>query len=115
MERLARPAGQRAGALELHIEEVVLRGFAAGDRRRLGEALEPELARLLADGGLAERLAGDVEVLALDGGAFVVPPGARGEQVGALIAQAVYGGLQAAVEPPARPAVGGGAPEGRSD
>jgi len=79
--------------IELHIEELVLRGFAPGDRYRIGEAVEHELTRLLADRGVPQSLADGGEIASVDGGAFEVAPGARAEVVGAQVAKAVYGGL----------------------
>jgi hypothetical protein len=79
--------------VELHIEELVLHGFAPGDRYRIGEALERELARLFAERGVPAALAANEKVGRLDGGEFAGQPGARAEAVGAQIAQAVYGGL----------------------
>ena len=80
--------------IELHIEELVLHGFAHGDRYRIGEAVEQELTRLLADRGVPESLAQGGEVANVDGGVFEVAPGARADVVGAQVAQAAYGGLR---------------------
>ena len=79
--------------VELHIEELVLRGFAPGDRYRIGEAVEGELARLLDEQGVPLSLAQGSEVELLDGGAFEVAHGSKSERVGAQVAQAIYGGL----------------------
>jgi len=79
--------------VELHIEELVLRGFAPGERYGIGEAVERELARLFDEQGVPPSLAQDSEVARLDGGAFEVAHGAKSEAVGAQIAQAIYGGL----------------------
>ena len=43
--------------VELHIEELVLRGFAPGDRYRIGEAVERELAHLFSEQGTPPSLA----------------------------------------------------------
>ncbi len=79
--------------IELHIEELVLHGFSPGDRHHIGEAMEHELARMLADRGVPESLAQGGEIASVDGGAFEVAPGSRAEVVGAQVAKAVYGGL----------------------
>ena len=79
--------------IELHIEELVLHGFAQGDRYRIGEAVEQELTRLLVDRGVPESLAGGGEIASVDGGAFEVAPGSGADVVGAQVAKAVYGGL----------------------
>ena len=80
--------------IELNIEELVLHGFAPGDRYRIGEAVEQELTRLLADQGVPESLAQGGEVANVDGGAFEVATGSRADVVGAQVAKAVYGGLR---------------------
>ena len=79
--------------VELHIEELVLRGFAPGERHRIGEAVERELVRLLDEHGVPPSLAQGFEVERLDGGAFEVSHGSKSETVGAQVAQAIYGGL----------------------
>ncbi|PXF58916.1 MAG: hypothetical protein C4B59_12565 [Candidatus Methanogaster sp.] len=80
--------------IDLHIEELVLCGFAPGDRYRIGEVVEQELSRMLADRGVPESLALDGEIASVDGGAFEVAPGVRAEVVVAEVAKAVYGGLR---------------------
>ena len=82
----------KPGNIELHIEELVLNGFEAGDRYRIGAAVEAELARLLAERGVPPSLAQSGDVAHLDGGTFDVAPGSRGEAIGAQVAQALYGG-----------------------
>ena len=80
--------------IELHIEELVLRGFSLGDRHRIGEAVEQELSRLLADRGVPQSLERGREIANMDGGAFEVAPDSRADVVGAQVAKAVYGGLR---------------------
>ncbi len=79
--------------VELHIEELVLRGFAPGDRDRIAAAVERRLTHLLATGGVGSSLAQGGETAHLDGGAFEVAPRSGAETVGGQVAQAVYGGL----------------------
>jgi hypothetical protein len=80
--------------VELHIEELVLHGFSPGDRYRVGEAVEQELTRLLADRGVPQSLEGGGEIGHVDGGAIEVAPDSRAQVVGAQVAKAVYGGLR---------------------
>ena len=80
--------------IELNIEELVLHGFSPGDRYGIGEAVERELTRLLADRGVPESLERGGEIANMDGGAFEVAPGSRAEAIGAQVARAVYGGLR---------------------
>lgn len=83
----------RPGNIELHIEELVLRGFDSGDRHRIGAAVEAELARLFAKGGVPPSLAQGGEIPHFDGGTFEVAPGSTAETVGARVAQTLYGGF----------------------
>lgn len=82
----------RRANLELHIEELVLHGFAPGDRRRIGDAVERELARLFA-AEAPRALAQGAEIERLDAGSFRAAQGSTPEAIGAQIAQALYGGL----------------------
>ena len=85
-------AGRHApSAFEVHIEALVLHGFAPGDRYSIGEAVERELQRLFAEPDAAPRWTQDGEVAHVDGGAFEVAPGAKAATIGSLVAQAVYG------------------------
>ncbi|HLZ34043.1 MAG TPA: hypothetical protein VKP13_08490 [Nitrospira sp.] len=80
-------------SVSLHIGKLVLHGFESGDRYRIGEAMQRELARLIAMEGVPPLLARGGEIARLDGGAFKVAPGARADAIGSQIAHAVYGGL----------------------
>ena len=80
--------------IEVNIEELVLHGFSPDDRYSIGEAVEHELSRLLADRGVPESLAEGGEIVSVDGAAFEVAPRSRAEAVGAQVAQAVYGWLR---------------------
>lgn len=79
--------------IELHIEELVLHGFAPGDRSRIGEAVQQELTRLFVEQGVPRSLSQGGEIGRLDAGAFEMTTGTKAEVVGAQIAQAIYGGL----------------------
>ena len=79
--------------IELRIEELVLRGFAPGDRYRIGEAVERELTSLFTEQGTPPLLVQGSEIKRLDGGTFEVKPGSGAEAIGVQVAQAVYGGL----------------------
>ncbi len=80
--------------VELHIEELVLHGFAAADRYRIGETAERELARLFAEEGVPAALTSGLDVQHLDAGTFHVAAHSKAEAVGAEVARAVYGGLK---------------------
>jgi hypothetical protein len=77
-------------AVELHIEELVLHGFPAGDRHRIGDALQQELLRLIGEQGLPALLAQPLSRERLDGGAFKVGPGAKPQTVGTHLAQTLH-------------------------
>ena len=80
--------------IELHIEQLMLHGFAPSDRHRIGAAIQQELARLLAEQGIPPGLAQGKTIGQLDGGAFEMKAGTSPRVIGAHIAQAIYGGLQ---------------------
>ena len=83
-------------AVELHIDELVLHGFAPGDRHAIALAVEHELSRLLSAQfaeGLPGSFAQSSEHEHIDAGAFNVSPGAHSNSVGSQIAQTVHRGL----------------------
>ena len=79
--------------VELHIEELVLHGFAPRDRYSLADAVERTLVRLFAERGVPPSLINGVEVARLDAGAFRLAGDSGADAVGARIAEALYGGL----------------------
>ena len=80
--------------IEIHIDELVLYGFAPADRWRISQAIEHELTRLFAEQGLPPTLSMGGELARIDGGTFHVATGTAAEGLGAQVAQAVYGGLR---------------------
>lgn len=85
----------KAAEIELYIEELVLDGFAPADRYRIGDAFERELSRLFAEHGVPASLASGLDAPHLDAGTFPFAPGhIAPENIGAQVAQAVYGGLK---------------------
>ena len=83
----------RRANLELHIEELVLHGFAPGDRHRIGDAVERELTRLFAERGVPPNFSQGFETARLDAGSFDFAPGSSAQSIGERIAQVLYGGL----------------------
>jgi hypothetical protein len=79
--------------IELHIEELVLHGFAPGDRYLIGEVVERELVRLFAERGVPPSLSQGGEFGRFNGGAFEVRQGAKPEVIGVQVAQSIYGGF----------------------
>ena len=80
-------------SLELRIEELVLHGFLPGDRYRIGEALERELARLFTGQEMPPSLTQDGDIPSLDAGSFQVAPGAKALAIGAQVARTIYSGI----------------------
>ena len=78
--------------INLHIEELVLHGFATGDRHRIAAEVEAELTRLFSEQPLA--VEENISVAQLDGGSFALENNARPAKVGGQIAGAVHGGIQ---------------------
>lgn len=79
--------------VNLDIEELVLHGFSPGDRHRIGQAVEFELARLITERGVPASLSREGELARMDGGTFDMSPNSRPEVVGGQVARSVYGGF----------------------
>jgi hypothetical protein len=81
--------------IQVHIERLVLDGVtvAPGDRPELQAAVETELARLLADGGLSPALLGGGAVPSVRTGETQLSPEGDAVGIGQQIAAAVYGGI----------------------
>ena len=81
--------------IKLHIERIVLNGLAV-DRThggRVRAAIQAELTRLLAAGGVAPALKSGGAVPALRGQNLRIAKGARPAELGRSIAGAVYSGI----------------------
>ena len=72
----------------IHIDRLVLHGFAPLNRARLEAALSAELARLVGAGGGVVRDAPVVQAPAIH-----AAPDATPEALGVQIAQSIYGGI----------------------
>ncbi|MEQ8152114.1 MAG: hypothetical protein ABRQ30_03785 [Smithellaceae bacterium] len=79
--------------IDLHIEELILFGFAPGDRQRIAEAVQEELARLLRENKLSAVLEQGGEFSRLNCGSFTVRTGERPESIGRHIGEALYQGM----------------------
>ncbi len=79
--------------LEIHIEELVLEGFAPGDRHRIGEAIQHELTRLFAQTPVSGKITAHDGAARVDAGAFTAKPGSSPAEIGAAVARAVHGRL----------------------
>jgi len=81
--------------VRVSIDRLVLDGITvwAAQRPALREAVETELARLLAAGGVGEQWRQGGAVPHVAGGAVTVPAGEDPALLGRRIAEAVYGGI----------------------
>jgi hypothetical protein len=77
--------------IELEIGELVLVGFAPRDRLAVAAALEAELARALADGGLPAGWTAHPDAPVLRAAPLPAAPAQDARQAGLGIAQAVLG------------------------
>jgi hypothetical protein len=93
--------------VELHIEELVLHGFEARDRRRIAGEVERELTRLIGEGGL-RGLGGSLAIERVNAGEFKVRAGAKPHAAGTQIAHSIYRSLRQARTPRVGPGAGGG-------
>lgn len=83
----------RQSSIHLHIEELVLHGFAPGDRHRIGDAVQRELALLFTEKSAPPALAKSTEIDRVNAGTFQMTPAPRPEATGIQVARAVFGGL----------------------
>lgn len=79
--------------LELHIDELVLRGLPYAQRDRISQAIQAELMRLLDESGLPPWLAGGGSLPEVRVDGLQVAAGARTNAVGAQIAGSIYSSL----------------------
>lgn len=86
---------QHSPSINLHIEELILHGFAREGRYAIGGALQNELQRLITEQGLPQVLQeGEVNHLAqLHADNVVVQPGTGAEAIGTQLARSLYAGL----------------------
>ena len=77
--------------VKLHIEELVLYGFAPSDRSRISQAVQQELTRLFAEQGVSASLFQGGEIERLDGGGFAKTQGMSAGAIGVQIARSLYG------------------------
>jgi hypothetical protein len=80
-------------SIELHIEELVLHGFASRDRNIIAHAVERELAWLFGEQGVPVALRSQNETDETIGATFKAARNTNPSVVGLQIAQAVYEGF----------------------
>jgi hypothetical protein len=76
----------------VHIEELVLHGFAPGDRHAIAAGLQSELVRLLAEHGLPRALAAGASRETLAAAPLAIAPESQPNVIGAQVARSVYEG-----------------------
>jgi hypothetical protein len=82
----------RSRGIEVQIDELILHGFNAADRHRIGDAFRIELAKLLGTEQIARSIAQSASIERLDGGSITLQgPDAR--SLGQAIGRSVMGGL----------------------
>jgi hypothetical protein len=80
-------------AIDLHIEELVLHGFAPGERYAIGDAIERELVRLFGERDIPFSLQSENARDEVSGASFSAARDATSLMIGQQIAQAVYQGF----------------------
>jgi hypothetical protein len=80
-------------SVELHIEELVLHGFAPGDRYVIGDAVQRELAQMLGEQGIPNSLRSENATDEIRGATFNAANDAKPLVIGHKIAHAVYEGF----------------------
>ena len=80
-------------SIEVHIDELVLHGFAPSDRYAIREAVERQLAQWLVEQGVPSLLRVDRATDEIRGPTFNISQKTRPPAIGREIAQAVYRGF----------------------
>jgi len=89
-------------AIELRIDRLILEGLplSAAQGALVQRAVEQELARLLAEGGLAESWHAGGALPLVQAAGITLAPGGSPAEMGAQIARSVYSGLGGAMSAP---------------
>jgi hypothetical protein len=87
-------------SIKLHIEHLVLHGFAPADRHRIADRVQSELARLMGEGRPMQYLQGPFALERIEAGTFKVAAGASPRATGTQIAHAIYRSLQQSATAP---------------
>jgi hypothetical protein len=90
--------------INVHIERLVLDGLPVTSLEgpRVRAAVEKELARLLADGGLSQEIRGGIAVPSVRGGAMQIGGEREPAKLGHSIARAVHEGISSPAKEKAR-------------
>jgi hypothetical protein len=85
-----RSSNRHAQSVKLHIEQLVLHGFDALNRYRIGESFEREMARLFTQQGVSSGLRMPIELAGLDGIQLQLAPNCNSDVIGTQLARAIY-------------------------
>lgn len=88
-------------SIEIHVEELILEGFAPADRHRIADAVAHELTLRLRELRLPAVPDGAIDLPMADGGTFPLGHASSTRSVGAGIAHALGGTLSRAFAPAA--------------
>lgn len=91
--RNRKPIDASPASVSIHIEELVLEGFAPSSRYPIAEALQGELTRQLEARGISFGLQHNTEFEAVPTRSVRIAPGSKPESIGSKLGQAVYGGI----------------------
>ena len=79
--------------IEIHIDELVLHGFAPNDYAGISDAVEFELTRLFSEHGIPSSLSSNKKYSRIDAGEFTMPTGSKANSIGNSVAGSVYKGV----------------------
>jgi len=95
--------GGAGRAVRVHIEELLLYGFAPEHRHRIARAVEVELARLLREETVPRWQPSPPALERINGGAFRASVDTKVQETGSRIARAIFQGLRQHARTSARP------------
>ena len=81
-------------SVDLHIEELVLNGFAPADGYAIGEGLERELQRIIVAEGMPAWLRADGEPSNITIRDYTISSDVQADAVGSQIARTIHGGTK---------------------
>ena len=80
--------------IAFHIDQLMLEGLPPSDRYQFGNAVQTELARLLAERGMPPNLTSSAELEQLAAGTISITAAPRPEIIGRQVAEAVHRGIE---------------------
>lgn len=88
--------------IDVHIDELVLHGFAAHDRDAIAEAIRAEIGRALLEPGAADALVRARDAARIDAGSFRRADRERPASIGTKVARSLVLGLSGGSRPVGR-------------